>query len=296
MVPSTAEVAATTGTAAPPVESASQTEQVEDAGASTGGAASPTTPPPSAAPTSAAPTSAGGTEVDAYPEDSIAYARSFLAAWAAQEDSTVADMAVDVVVHGTQSWAAPTGYGQAWSCEMDYLGARWAGHDLVMVTHPDLASTDLVVRRSALGGSDAVVGIDHTFVPGRAAGYGRPETVLDAYARQFVEAWTSGDLATMTRLSDEQLATDLLRRYPAEAGRAPVWAGFQVVEGEPFYLAVDVATGGEEHDFRDIIGMDVDTVLADEPHGVVDKNVVVDPIYSGVCGGDLAPVVTDPAP
>lgn len=293
---STGEAVAATATTAGPGVTAERTNQ---AGDGAGVSASSATPGESAAPTSVEPTSSATETADdasAYPGDSIGYARAFLAAWAAQDDSTVARMAVDVVSHGTDSWAAATGYGEAWSCGMDHLGAEWAGHDLVTAMRPDVGSTDLVVRRSALGGPDAVVGVDHTFAAEMAAPYSRPETVLDAYARQFVEAWMSEDLVTMTRLSDAELANNLLQNYPADPARAPVWAGFQAMEGEPFYLAVQVPTAPEERDFLDIVGMDTATVLGGEPHGVVDTNFIVDPIYSGVCGGGSGPIVTDPAP
>lgn len=283
-------VAATTATAEPE-QTPESTSTPEDEGE----AAVTVEPSDTPSPTTTSPTSPPpATEDDpvAYPEDSIGYARAFLAAWGALDDAAVAEMAVDVVTHGTDSWGTSTTYGRAESCALDHLGADWEGLDLVTVLHPDAVWTDVVVRRDALGSGDAVVGVEHSLYSDRAAPYSRPETVLDAYAREFVEAWTAQDLDTMTRLSDAELAARVLEHSPADPSRAPVWAGFLALEGEPLHLVVQVHT--ENHGFLDTIGLDPAVVLAGEPHGVVDVNILIDPRYGGTCGH--GPVVTEPAP
>lgn len=239
----------------------------------------------------AAPTGATGDTT--YPTDSIGYARAFVDAWAAEDDATVADLAVDVVTLGAESWGTSADQGEAYSCSIDGMGEEWEGLDLVTLQHPDVAGTDLLIRRSALGGPDAVVAVDHGIPADVADTYMRPATTVDEYSYSFVEAWVEQDRERMTHLANEEVTTMTLESRVPVDGAEPRWMGFMAEEGSPLIYVVDVPIQDSGNDFFDTVEVDVDLALADEPHAVVGTNVTVDSRYSGMCGDDIT---TEPAP
>lgn len=280
-----------TATSTETTETAETTETSETTSEEPTASEEPTTE--SAESTTGEASPSGGTDETAYPADSIGYARAFVDAWAAEDDATVADLAVDVVTLGAESWGTSADQGEAYSCSIDGMGEEWEGLDLVTLQHPDVAGTDLLIRRSALGGPDAVVAVDHGIPAEVADTYMRPATTVDEYSYSFVEAWVEQDRERMTHLANEEVTTMTLESRVPVDGAEPRWMGFMAEEGSPLIYVVDVPIQDSGTDFFDTVEVDVDLALADEPHAVVGTNVTVDPRYSGMCGDDIT---TEPAP
>ena len=269
-------------TATPTVADTARTTTAGTAG-TTGTDAEPTTVAPPAVTTEASqPARPTQTEEEpaSYPSDPVRYADQLVQAWAARDGDAVARLAVREVELATGTWSTQDMWGEPRDTDLALLDPQFAGLRALTYHQEGVGQLVVTLETAALGGEDAVVGLDYQLVTGTDRVQRVPDSPFNTYADAFHEAIVARDAATLERLGSAEIAATFMAREPGATGGVIVDQGFLSYRDEPLNLLYSYPEADVVADpvlvYTQILELDHDLVLQGADHAVTRLNIVTD--------------------